>query len=286
VEFHVRRSSPGLRPYLAELIGYAYPGDPPELHRGLPSRHLTLVIALDEPLGIGWPGEPVSKYQASASGLHHTAVRIGQSPNRSGIQLSLTPAGSRLLLGVPAAELSGLAVDLDLILGPAARRLPDRLTELPDWEQRFAAVEEFLAAAVRRRTPAVLAGPAPEVAWAWRRLSTSRGGAGVQQIADEVGWSRRHLSERFRREYGLTPKVAARVMRFEHAVGRLRRSPTPRLADLAAICGYADQAHLTREWNALAGCPPRQWMAEELPFVQDLGPLDGEAEGHDAEHWS
>lgn len=281
LEFHARRASPGLRPYLADLVGYAYPGEPPELHRGLPTRHLTLVIALDEPLGIAWPGEPVAKFHALASGLHDTAVRIAQSPNRSGLQLSLTPEGSRVLLGVPAAELSGLLVDLDDVLGAPARPVPDLLAELPTWERRFTAIEDFLAAAVRRRSAAVLAGPAPEVDWAWRRLGTTRGRSGVQQIADEVGWSRRHLSERFRREYGLTPKTAARVLRFEHAVGRLRRSPTPRLADLAADCGYADQAHLTREWNALAGCPPRQWIAEELPFVQDLGPFGDQTDGHD-----
>jgi AraC-like DNA-binding protein len=59
-------------------------------------------------------------------------------------------------------------------------------------------------------------------------------------------------------------------MRFDQAVGRLKRDPKTRLADLSADLGYADQAHLTREWNAIAGCSPRQWMAEELPNVQDL----------------
>jgi AraC-like DNA-binding protein len=92
---------------------------------------------------------------------------------------------------------------------------------------------------------------------------------GVQELAAEVGWSRRHLTDRFTTEFGLAPKVAARVLRFERAVQRVRRQPTVRLADLAAELGYADQAHLTREWQAIAGCSPRQWIAEELPNVQD-----------------
>jgi AraC-like DNA-binding protein len=41
---------------------------------------------------------------------------------------------------------------------------------------------------------------------------------------------------------------------------------------LSAELGYADQAHLTREWNAIAGCSPRQWIAEELPNIQDATP--------------
>ena len=33
-------------------------------------------------------------------------------------------------------------------------------------------------------------------------------------------------------------------------------------------CGYFDQAHLAREFRALAGCPPSQWLAEEFRNVQ------------------
>ena len=80
-----------MRPYVAELIGYAYAGEPPELHRGLPSQHLTLVITLDEPLGIRRPGSPVEKFDSVVGGLHSTAVHIAGSANRSGPRPSGSP---------------------------------------------------------------------------------------------------------------------------------------------------------------------------------------------------
>lgn len=265
-EYRERRVHAALRPYLGDLVGYAYLGEPPELHRGLPSQYLTIVITLDEPLGLAKAGEPVEKFSTLASGLHSSAVRIGGSPNLSGLQLALTPAGCRALFGLPSGELAATTVPLDELVGRTAVELSERLRAAPDWEERFDLLEQLFLEAWRDE-------PAPEpraeLSWAWRRLRETAGGVGVQDLAREVGWSRRHLSERFRAEYGLAPKVAARVLRFEQAVALLKRRPQTRLADLAADLGYADQAHLTREWHALAGCSPRQWMTEELPFVQD-----------------
>ena len=99
----------------------------------------------------------------------------------------------------------------------------------------------------------------------------------IQLLADEIGYSRRYFSERFRDAIGVTPKSAARVFRFERAC-RLIADRRPSLAHVAIACGYYDQAHLTREWNALAGCSPKAWIARELPFLQDyeLGGRDNE----------
>ena len=95
----------------------------------------------------------------------------------------------------------------------------------------------------------------------------------MAELAAGTGWSERHLTSRFRAEIGLTPKAAARVIRFDRARKLLVRnltgaSPEYRLADLAADCGYFDQAHLAREFRVLAGCPPSQWLAEEFRNVQ------------------
>ena len=269
LEHNTRSLHPALRPYVGDLSGYAYDDDPPPLHRGLPSRYLTLVITLDEPLGVAWPGRPVEKYDALFGGLHSTAVHIGQTPSRAGMQVSLTPGASRVLLGVPPGELASTVVGLDELLGRPARVLTEQLREAPSWGKRLDLLETLF---LRRWADATGAEPRPEVGWAWQRLRATGGGIAVQQLADEVGWSRRHLTDRFTAEFGLAPKVVARVLRFERAVGRLRRQPSTRLAELSAEFGYADQAHLTREFHAIAGCSPRQWMTEELPNVQDFVP--------------
>lgn len=96
----------------------------------------------------------------------------------------------------------------------------------------------------------------------------------MQEVADEVGYSRRHLTTLVRDECGLAPKQLQRIGRFQASRAMVGRRP---LAEVAARCGYADQAHLSREWGALAGCTPTTWLREEFPFVQDVeqGPTAG-----------
>jgi AraC-like DNA-binding protein len=58
---------------------------------------------------------------------------------------------------------------------------------------------------------------------------------------------------------GVTPKTLARIMRFNHAQAMARAGGD--WADIAAACGYADQAHLAREFVELSGSTPTAWKA-------------------------
>jgi AraC-like DNA-binding protein len=263
------RPPPALQPYVESAVGYHYAGFEPGVHRGLPSRHLTVVLSLDRPLDMTLPDErrtPVS-LGALVGGLHAAPVSIHHDGVQHGVQLQLTPLGARALLGMPASELSHQVIPLDAVLRTAPE-LGDRLADAGSWAEGFAALDAVLAQAVARTSPP--RPPRPEVVHVFDRLAASAGGLGIEALAREVGWSRRHLAEQFRREYGLTPKVLARVLRFDRARWMMLEPPRPPLAEVAAICGYSDQAHMTHDWVTFAGASPLAWMAEErLPFVQD-----------------
>ena len=120
------------------------------------------------------------------------------------------------------------------------------------------------------------AGPglSPEVAWAWRRLLDSGGAIPIGRLAAEVGWSHKHLITRFRQQVGLRPKTAARLVRFDRVWRRLDQSGgRPEWADLAREAGYADQAHLIREFRQFTGTTPTDFQARTRPAAGD-----GEAE--------
>jgi AraC-like DNA-binding protein len=258
-----------LSAYVESAVGYHYAGFGPGVHRGVPSRHLTVVVSLDRPLDMTMPddGQTPVVLGALAAGLHERSVSIHHDGVQHGVQLQLTPAGARALLGLPASELAHEVVPLDAVLRTAPE-LTDRLMCAGSWSERFAALDDLLARAVESSRPP--RPPRPEVGYVFDRILATAGTLDVAALAREVGWSRRHLTDQFGREYGLTPKVLARVARFERARWLVAEPRRPTLADVAAVCGYADQAHMNRDWVAFTGTSPGAWLAEEqLPFVQD-----------------
>jgi AraC-like DNA-binding protein len=266
VETVVGTPAPPLRAVIGMYRGYRIDG-PSGAHRGLPSRHLTFIISLDEPVDIvRMPGgaQAPGRFQAFVGGLHAAPASIRHEGFQYGLSLELTPLGARALLGLPAGALAYMVVGLEDVFGRAAIGLVDRLVTSPGWRERFAVLDEVLVRRLQegRRPPS-------EVSRAWERLVSTDGAVEATALAADVGYSRRHLGELFRRELGLSPKVAGRVLRFERSRRLLEQPGRPGLATVAARSGYYDQAHLTREWREIAGCTPTTWMAEELPFVQD-----------------
>jgi AraC-like DNA-binding protein len=261
------RPAPALRPYIAHYAGWRQCGAPAMIHRGLPSPYLTLVLTLDDPLVVlAHPDrrQAPGSYDALVGGLHLTPALIAHGGRQSGVQVAVHPLGCRTLFGLPAGELAGLDLDLaDLLGGSGVEQLRARLLAAPTWPARFAAMDAALLTLAGRHDAEVH----PDVVHAFRRLLATGGRLPVRGLAAEVGWSPRYLTDRFRTETGLGLKEAARVVRFDRV--RRRLGPGATLATLALDTGYYDQAHLAREFRALAGCSPSRWLADEFSFVQD-----------------
>lgn len=254
---------PGLRPYAESMVGYRIDGASPGTHIGMPSGTITLVLALDQPLHLIGADGRRGRFDTVVAGLHASPAHILHDGFQHGVQLGLTPRGAALLLGGPPGEIVGTSVDLAEFVGPSARRLHEQLCDTPGWRERFALVVEALF--THRDTSWE---PRAEVEHAWNMLSRTRGRAPIADLAEDVGWSSRHLTHCFRQEYGYPPKTTARVLRFRES-HRLISAGRP-LTEVAARAGYADQSHLNRDWLAFAGTSPTRWLREDdIAFVQD-----------------
>lgn len=117
----------------------------------------------------------------------------------TGVQVQFDASATRAVLGVPAAALAGAVVDLaDILPAPAADALVGRLNGAADWPGRLGALFDTLRGRLRAGPDRPAADP---VRLAWTLLTDARRPRSVAQVAQAVGWHRRHLFARVA-EYG------------------------------------------------------------------------------------
>ncbi|GAB2805591.1 helix-turn-helix domain-containing protein [Streptomyces sp. NPDC054796] len=251
---------PWLRPYLHSYVGYWEADRPlPYQVRLVPTGRAVVVINLREPFAhvrrLHEESRSGGAVGSLIAGLEDGPRVLSHPGGQEAIRLELTPIGAYRLFALPMSELTNRVVELDDVLGPGSRLLVERLAETEDWTTRFDLLDRALLARLEQGPD-----PAPEVRHAWRLLVGAGGTVPVSRIAAEVGWSQSYLVRRFTQQIGLAPKAAARVLRFHRAVGLLTAQDTHPTA-VAAACGFYDQAHLNREFRALAETTPGQVAA-------------------------
>jgi AraC-like DNA-binding protein len=165
----------------------------------------------------------------------------------------LRPGAIELLSKIPAIEFAGKYTRIEDIWPRSfLSDLIDQLRETPRALDRLNLFEDILAS----RLPQLHA-IHPLVAHALGRFDAN---VSVGDVATETGFSQRHFTRTFTEWVGLTPKTYCRVRRFGRVLERMNASTVSDLADLAAAEGYADQAHMTREFRALAGVTPACYL--------------------------
>lgn len=209
--------------------------------------------------------------------LVHLHNRFPELPMLTGARvapLRVTVCGGDEFWGThlwPGAAGSILGVDVEALRNavvPAAQHLPStwtrrfaaRLAQIPDPDPEEATEERERVAAGRLdevwTERAETAGPLDrQVMQAVFLLLRSRGEEPVARVAAAVGLSARHLRRRFRAAVGLSPKELARLRRLRSSAAGLVHG-TETWVELAADHGYADQAHLVREYRGLLGLTP------------------------------
>jgi AraC-like DNA-binding protein len=198
--------------------------------------------------------------EADAAGLY--GPELGRSHRRLegngwAVGALLQPGVARLLVAGPMRALIGGAVPLDELRvadaaasratcapppRPATTRQPSRSSRRGSPPSRSCVDDD--ARLVRR-----------VVELAEHDRSILR----AEDLARASGLGLRTLQRLVREQLGLTPKWLIRRYRMQEAAAALAAPDAPSLADLAAELGFADQAHLTREFRAVIGETPRRY---------------------------
>jgi AraC-like DNA-binding protein len=222
---------------------------------------VVVILEIAEPLRVGELGRDAQYAGGFVAGIHDGPTRTAHDGHQAGVQLDLSPLAARLVLGVPLAELAHRVVAAADALPRAYRALPARLAELDSWDARLDAVDELLASAAGAKLPAGFR----ELAWAVAQIEQRAGGVRVAALARELGWSERRLERAFAEQIGVSPKVFARLARFDALMASVRRGAHTTWAETAHAFGFADQSHLVRDVRQFSGVPPSTASLHLLP---------------------
>ena len=226
---------------------------PPAAERVLPNGVVELIFNLGGPQMVVDEGDPALNRTfrgAWVAGLQQGPLTIGAVSDTRLLGIRFSPLGARRCLGLPLSELTDRVVtprelghrDLEVAL--------ERLQAARDSVARFGIAWALVRA--RRRRPDPVQG--------WLRAAVERLRSypviPVASLCRELGYSGRHVSQRFREHVGVSPKTFQRIQRFDAVIRPVARAGEVSWADVAARHGYSDQAHLVREFRLLAGVTP------------------------------
>jgi AraC-like DNA-binding protein len=255
-----RPPAPALRPFFDAYAGYVDHTPAAFARRELPIGRVVFVISFGEPYRMSSTrSAEVTETSSFIAGMHDTSVLNEQPGPTAGIQINLTPIGAYLLLARPMDEIANRTVAVSDLFGAAGAHLTARLAEAPDWETRFRLLDALLLARITRARPA-----SRGVAWAWRRIEETHGCIGIGGLAEDLGWSRKHLVAKFREQIGLPPKTIGRILRFNNAVRLIERGAELPWTEIAVRSGYYDQAHFIRDFSEFAGATPTEFVASRI----------------------
>jgi AraC-like DNA-binding protein len=192
---------------------------------------------------------------ATIVGTMTRAIVVPTRGRRNVFGIRFRPGVAWLLWRAPMRALCDGQAALDEVV-PGASHLAERLWDIRDFRARIALAEEWIEARLGRGE--IDDEKLHTIAAINDRLESGAGGTVLSTLA----WNERKLQRFFEAAYGPSPATMRCFWRFEHLRRSLLRGEGDRLSALAIDHGFADQAHMAREFQRFAGLTISAWRAE------------------------
>ncbi|WP_217439743.1 MULTISPECIES: AraC family transcriptional regulator [unclassified Myxococcus] len=185
----------------------------------------------------------------------HVLQKGGTEVPPLAVAVRFKAGGAYPFFGVPMAHLTDRVVNLDTLWGEDGAHLRERMHESTTLAAKVQVLETALTERLRRGDVFEPAS-AHVVRRAVRAISQSQELPRIEALARGLGVSERQLRRAFDDVVGMSPKVYARIVRFQRAMRASTRAATPDWGAIAAATGYYDQAHLISDFRSLTGVTP------------------------------
>jgi AraC-like DNA-binding protein len=255
----VRQARPELRPFVRTFVQRNI-GSTCQMVVEPTTAQLEQILAFDfgTPVEAWYPDgqlqviDPASAAGAQTRFACHMHLRGGVES----FGIFFQPTGLSLLFGIPICELTNRQGDASAIIGRSVRTLWNQLGESSSFEHRVLLAEEFLIhEATRIRASSTVVAAA-------NYIFRNYGAVSISDLADRGSISLRQFERSFLKEVGASPKVFARIARFQAALDAKVAAPKRNWLDIAHSFGYHDQMHMIHDFQKLGRSSPTRLIAE------------------------
>jgi AraC-like DNA-binding protein len=187
-------------------------------------------------------------------------VHFRRQVNVFGIRFK--PEAVYFIFGTPASQIQALFADIECITGRNFREYTSRLRETKLMSEKINLSETYLLNNISKsELNLYYLNRAAEI------IRRCNGFISIDELAREVYISARQLEREFKQKLGVSPKRYMRIARLNEVNRMIQKGDRLSLTNLSYACGYADQAHLIRDFKQFTGESPKAFINKMDDFI-------------------
>lgn len=262
-DFYLLQPSPLLAEYVRHYWVLKTIGDASALVRTVPTGMMSLLFHRGNQLFSVY--DNALHPRVFLSGQERTFTDLKYNGQVNIISVVFRPVGARAFFNLPVDRTTGLRLTAEELEDNELRELEKTIISTADDQMCIRLIEKFLFRRLRKPATYNL----KRIDSAIRLINA--GEDEITRLANAACMSTKQFTRVFSEHTGAHPKEFSRVVRFQRALHLLENSVHLNMAALACECGYFDQSHMIRDFKALSGYTPGEYLAACAPHSDYFG---------------
>ena len=211
-----------------------------------------------EKVGYGLDGSLTESPRSRIHGQHSIVTNRHVGRDFLVFQVVFQPGALFRLTGIPIHELTNTILDAETVFSSEIKKVNERLSYTLHYLEMIEIVENFIIFLIKKSKKISL--PIDKVT---HYLINNPGKYSLDWLANQASLCQRQFYRQFMEREGISPKMYARISRFEKVMKLKNAQPTKDWLSIALEFGYHDYPHLVRDFKEFTQLTPAAFYLQE-----------------------
>ncbi len=267
--YDYRLPHPALREYvrLFQIVGCEFPGWMTRLpvKAYWPRAESCIAFLPKDPESVeyGFDGKKIASHSSRIYGQHSIASLRHVGRDFMVFQVQMQPGALARLIGMPMTEFTNKFIDAEAVFAREIRQVNERLSYTRHYTEMIPVVENFFFRLIRQQSGKRYKCGLLPIDKINHFILQHKGNVSLDWLAGQACLSQRQFYRQFVERHGISPKMFARVTRFEQAMKLKNTHPEKDWLTIALELGYYDYQHLVRDFKEFTTLTPNGFLIAE-----------------------